>query len=108
MPSTIDVQPAQRAQNARTARQAEIDRITPYTFAGGVVWKLNLSSARCVCGGCQDGFNSLAAFDRHQRLRTDGRPVCLDPASLGMVRNEAGWWVTELRPAATLPGREGH
>lgn len=53
-------------------------------------------TGQCLCGGCQRPFNSVSAFDRHQTLRKDGSVVCRDPASLGMVTNERGWWVLSL------------
>ena len=69
---------------------------TSYRFGGGFTWQMRPGSARCVCRGCGDGFNSVTAFDKHQRLRTDGGTICLDPADLGMVRLPDGWWVTAL------------
>lgn len=54
-------------------------------------------TGQCVCGQCGHGFYSLFGFDKHQTLDSDGSVICWDPASLGMVRNKTGWWVTSLR-----------
>lgn len=61
-------------------------------------WTLTHGSNRCVCTKCGDGFNSVAAFDKHQILNADGSVLCRNPESLGMVRIKDGWWVTALRP----------
>ena len=63
-----------------------------------------VGSSRCKCGGCQQAFNSLSAFDMHQRLH-NGRSVCIYPLDTvdkkgnpkPMAMNAAGWWVTALR-----------
>ena len=63
-----------------------------------------IGSSRCKCYGCGEAFNSLAAFDRHQRL-DKGRVVCTHPLDITdkdgnpkpMMMNAAGWWVTALR-----------
>lgn len=54
-------------------------------------------SNQCVCGQCGHGFGSVYGFDKHQTLDKDGGAVCWEPASIGMMRNERGWWVTSLR-----------
>lgn len=67
-----------------------------------------IGSSRCKCGGCQQAFNSLAAFDMHQRL-DNGRVICMHPLDVvnakgrhtPMVMNAAGWWVTALREEGT-------
>lgn len=69
-------------------------------------WYLRHGGSRCVCIGCGDGFNSVYAFDRHQVME-GGESVCRDPATLGMVRNKDGWWVTGMMPdGRTFGGRD--
>jgi hypothetical protein len=66
---------------------------------------LGVGTNHCQCMGCREYFNSVAAFDLHQRLDTDGRPVCVYPGAMTdrdgnpkpMVKNARGWWVTRLR-----------
>jgi hypothetical protein len=84
------------------------DTFRAYVYTGTQFWALATGSSRCVCAGCGDGFNSVAAFDKHQRLKSDGRPICLDPETLGMARNAAGWWVTKLNDASSLSRKKGH
>lgn len=56
-----------------------------------------VGSSNCLCSGCGELFKSLYSFDRHQLLAKDGSVICREPASIGMVRNARGLWVTELR-----------
>jgi hypothetical protein len=73
--------------------------ITPqHRYDGVYTWKLGHGSSRCVCTKCGDGFNSVAAFDKHQVLTDGGDVLCRDPTALGMARLEDGWWVTSLDP----------
>jgi hypothetical protein len=59
--------------------------------------------------GCGEPFNSVTAFDRHQRQGPDGRTICIYPGDITakdgtpkpMVKNARGWWVTELRDMTT-------
>lgn len=58
------------------------------------------ASRRAHCSGCGRNFGGLTAFDKH---RDEGK--CLDPESLGLVRNDKGdwgmstegkeWWVSD-------------
>lgn len=56
------------------------------------------------CAGCNEYFNSGAAFDKHRvgdygRLTINTRR-CLKPTEMiaaGMAKNSTGWWVTKLR-----------
>lgn len=49
-----------------------------------------LTGNRCHCRDCDQYFTTPGNFDRH--LRGAGRPVCLDPASVGLVLNDIGYW----------------
>lgn len=81
----------------RSAR-ADYDDLVPYRSRfTRQSWTLRPGSSRCVCAACHDGFNSVFAFDKHQVMKSDGDVICRDPATLGMVRNADGWWITEAR-----------
>jgi hypothetical protein len=45
----------------------------------------------------------VTSFDRHQLLDHDGSVVCRDPASLDMVQNRAGFWMTMQRDRVGIP-----
>lgn len=57
-----------------------------------------------ACSPCGEIFTGLTAFDRHQDVDYSRRPAvtCLDPASVGLVRNDLGRWGEPLDAA----GRE--
>ncbi|BAO90701.1 hypothetical protein [Caballeronia cordobensis] len=64
---------------------------------------VTLSGDRNQCGNCGELFNSTYAFEKHRtgtvgvREGPDARR-CLDPSQmqmLGMVKNLAGFWITE-------------
>lgn len=57
--------------------------------------------AACQCSPCGREFTGVGAFDRHQSVDYSRRPaiVCLNPATLGLVRNAAGRWGTPLDAA---------
>jgi hypothetical protein len=61
---------------------------------------MKLNGNRCKCGGCGRYFNSVHAFDRHRSGKPAER-VCLDPESLGMEVNGAGFWISAR--LATVP-----
>ena len=64
---------------------------------------LPVGTNRCKCTACGRYFGGVGGFAAHQRDDADGRTVCLDPASLGMVAS-GGYWV---RPTpGPLPRRE--
>jgi hypothetical protein len=46
------------------------------------------------CALCRQVFSSVSGFDMHQRraFDTDTPIACLDPAALGMHRNQHGRW----------------
>lgn len=50
----------------------------------------HLTGNRCVCPSCGQLFSNPRNFDRH--LRGAGRPVCVDPASVGLVLTDGGVW----------------
>ena len=64
--------------------------------------KPGLGQSRCKCGKCGEAFNSLKAFDKHQRL-VDGVLICTHPLDIVNAKgrhtplsvNAAGWWITE-------------
>lgn len=59
-------------------KQLEVELGTGYAAAG--------------CRACGRVFTCVTAFDAHQRLdRTTGL-VCLDPATVGLVRKQSGKW----------------
>ena len=49
-----------------------------------------LSGNKCFCTGCGEYFNSVGAFDAHQRVNEP----CIDPSTIGMEKNGAGFWRT--------------
>ena len=64
---------------------------------------LRLTGDRNQCPTCGEHFNSTKAFDRHRtgRFGVDRRCRTLaEMVALGMVRNEAGFWITEAWPQA--------
>ena len=58
---------------------------------------MKLTGNRCLCSGCGEYFNSVSAFDMHRSGPADAR-VCRQPGEAGMVRNEAGYWITCAMP----------
>lgn len=66
--------------------------------------RLRPGSRQCRCGACDRFFWSVAAFDRHQRLAADGAVVCRDPAALGMVQRDDGFWITMRRTPSSIGG----
>lgn len=60
---------------------------------------MKLTGRRCQCGDCGEYFNSVAAFDRH-RVGVGRARKCMPPASLGMVKNRVGYWITAPYAAA--------
>lgn len=52
------------------------------------------------CTVCHETFTTAANFDRHRRGQAATR-VCLDPASVGLVRVQRKGF-----PAWSMPGRE--
>ena len=49
-----------------------------------------LTGNQCHCRDCDEYFTTVRNFDRH--LRGSGRPECLDPASVGLVQDDHGYW----------------
>jgi hypothetical protein len=54
----------------------------------------------CQCSPCGREFTGLGAFDKHQDVDYSRRPAvrCLDPASVGLVRQDQGRWGFVLNP----------
>ena len=46
----------------------------------------------CECAGCGRKFGGARTFDLHQRI-SSGRNVCLDPATIGMIKDRRGVWI---------------
>lgn len=55
--------------------------------------ELTIGTARCCCASCGRFFGGVGGFDAHQRLGKNGALRCLDPETIGLVRNTDGWWV---------------
>ncbi|MFI5068137.1 MAG: hypothetical protein ACHP9Z_29725 [Streptosporangiales bacterium] len=75
-------------------------------------------ASTCLCAACGTAFLNVTAFDAHQdrtddRNVTRPRPVCLDPAGMGLTRDGRGVWGTPeghaalAARAARLPRRVG-
>lgn len=65
---------------------------------------MNLTGDRNKCCGCNEFFNSTAAFDKH-RVGEFGSPHdprrCLKVTEMvakGMTKNADGWWITKPNP----------
>jgi len=61
---------------------------------------LPVGSNRCRCAGCGRYFTTVGNFDRHQKMRDDGTPECLDPSERGLILNDGGYWQL---PASEIP-----
>lgn len=48
-----------------------------------------LTGNQCFCPDCGEYFTTVRNFDRHLRGK---RPICLDPASVGLERDAHGYW----------------
>jgi hypothetical protein len=94
---------ASQAPHGVRRHMARKDRVAAAREVPALI--LGVGTNHCQCMGCREYFNSVAAFDLHQRLDTDGRPVCVYPGAMTdrdgnpkpMVKNARGWWVTRLR-----------
>ena len=53
---------------------------------------LPLGTNRSRCMACGRYFSTVSNFDKHQRIRKDGRPECRDPETVGLVLGDAGYW----------------
>jgi hypothetical protein len=57
-----------------------------------------LRGNRNQCGGCNEYFNSIGAFDKHRVGGFDGSRRCLNPEEMiakGMSKNDDGFWIGE-------------
>jgi len=53
---------------------------------------MKLTETRCQCAECGEYFNSLGSFDKHRKGRYNVKRYCETPESLGMEKNQAGFW----------------
>ena len=61
---------------------------------------MRLTSSRNQCQGCKQYFNSNTAFDTHRTGEHGVNRRCRTPeemTALGMLINNAGFWITEQR-----------
>lgn len=58
---------------------------------------MKLRGDRCQCTVCDEYFNSTYAFDKHRKGNYQDRR-CEYPSGLGMVKNEAGFWISGINP----------
>jgi hypothetical protein len=57
-----------------------------------------LTGCRCQCSGCDEHFNSLAAFDKHRTGAFGKDRRCMTPEQMqakGMSVTLRGWWITK-------------
>lgn len=64
--------------------------------------QLPYGTNRCRCAGCGRYFGGADGFDRH---RVNFR--CLDPATMGLSLNMAGYWVRPAPRMAAVHGGRG-
>lgn len=65
---------------------------------------MKLTGARCQCRGCDEHFNSVAAFDKHRIGKTADKRRCMTTDEMlnkGMAINKALFWVTSPFVRAT-------
>lgn len=58
---------------------------------------MKLGNSRCQCIGCDEYFNSVAAFDKHRVDALCETRRCLTPKELlsnGLTVNKDGFWIT--------------
>ena len=58
---------------------------------------MKLGNSRCQCIGCNEYFNSVAAFDKHRVDALCETRRCLTPKellSLNMSKNKDDFWIT--------------
>jgi len=61
---------------------------------------MRLTASRNQCQGCKQYFNSNTAFDMHRTGEHGVNRRCRTPqemTALGMLVNDAGFWITEKR-----------
>lgn len=59
---------------------------------------MKLTGQRNQCQGCKEYFNSNAAFDKHRTGKPGHGRRCRtieEMTAIGMLKNQAGFWVTE-------------
>jgi len=63
-------------------------------------WWTGHSRQHCAAPGCCITFSSETAAERHRKT-VDGKRVCVDPASVGLVPNEKPWGTCWSLPGPT-------
>lgn len=62
---------------------------------------MRLTGQRNQCQGCKEYFNSNTAFDKHRTGKHCNQTRrCMTPEEMmakGMLKNAAGFWITEAR-----------
>lgn len=66
---------------------------------------LPAGTGRCKCMACGRYFSVASNFDKHQRQDKDGRNICVDPATVGLVIGESGYWQGPGMPDGTYTAR---
>ena len=64
---------------------------------------MKLGNSRCQCLACGEYFNSVSAFELHRRGKPENRR-CIYPSDFGMIKNEAGFWITGVLPREKFKG----
>lgn len=56
----------------------------------------------CLCSPCGREFTGLTAFDKHHDVDYSREPPvrCVDPATVGLVRQSSGRWGLPIDPDA--------
>lgn len=63
--------------------------------------KLPVGSKVCQCSACGEYFTAVTAFDAHRSGPWEAR-ICLNPASLGLVKNANGRWGKPSSPSRVI------
>ncbi len=102
-PGVIDMETPHLGQIAAEAAEPRGKSMRPFCTSPGssngpprMCRQLRPGSPRCECSACGEGFNSVRAFDRHQRTTLGGGVGCLNVREMmakGMVWRD-GWWYT--------------
>ncbi len=102
-PTTVTMHTPDPVQNGSEAVDHRGENLHPFYASSGTSnrhpcerHQLRPGSPRCECAACGEGFNSVRAFERHQRMMANGTARCLDASEMrakGMVWRD-GWWYT--------------
>ncbi len=103
-PGAIDIETPDLEKIAAEAAEPRGRNIRPFSTSPGsssghprMRRQLRPGSPRCECSACGEGFNSVRAFDRHQRMTQDGGVRCLNLSEMtarGMVWRDDWWYST--------------